>query len=179
MTAEASAAENVSATPEPARVTMLPNVGTPMKRVAVRRPADARASDAAVVDGAIVLDFEGSEETVESVGFSGVHCPRCDDPRGADLGVVLQVQGRQFPSGLVDRWVCVMPTTSDDVDIADFNDLISLDEARLGADGARRLGQALIDTANLLDGLSECRKRKPPKVSQQSLNNHPRKVKDD
>jgi hypothetical protein len=168
-------AGSVSATPELANVAMLPH-GSLVARAGVPgRPADAHATDAVVVDGSIVMDFEADERLVESVGFSGVHCPRCEDPRGADEGVVLQVQGRQFPSGLVDRWVCVMPTTADDVDIARFTDLISLDEARLGADGARRLGQALCEVADAMDELG-ChdrredrrydRKRKPPKVSQ-------------
>lgn len=102
---------------------------------AVQRPVDARASNAAVRDGSIVIEFDGTERDVENVG---------------GFTVALLIEGTQFTDGSIKRGVRVLANDfREDPDVH-----CCLNEAVLAADGARRLGQALIDAADEMDGLA-------------------------
>ncbi|MGO9383899.1 MAG: hypothetical protein ACLP4W_17870 [Mycobacterium sp.] len=115
-----------------------------------------------VQNGRLVMTFEGTKRHVLDIGVGNAEVPELPDdeypPTTASVDVDLVIIGQQYSDGTADRSILVVPLTSDDEPDfvpGDCTYCVSLDEAELDADGARRLGQALIDAADELDQLSD------------------------
>ena len=96
--------------------------------MAVQPPVDARAWNAAALNGAICLQFDGSETDIENVG----RCGGC----GSAYTMNLLVEGVQYPDGTIERVLRVLGWAEEHRDVDNtLHAVLSSDGARLGSAG--------------------------------------------
>jgi len=107
----------------------------------------------------LVTSFEGTTREVPDIGVGAAEVPQLPDypVTTASIDVNVMIEGQQYTDGTTERTVRLIPITTDDppdpID-DDCEYLVTLDDAVLDADGARRLGRALIDAADEIERLS-------------------------